>query len=130
MIKIKYLFFIIIVSLLVAGCSQGESKQVADPEPTVELTGEKKEFEITAKNWEFVPDTIEVNLGDLVDLHVISIDVTHGFYLGEFGVNEILKPNKEVDIEFIADKRGTFSFSCSVPCGSGHGRMRGQLIVN
>jgi len=95
----------------------------------VQLTGEIKEFEIIAKQWEFIPSTIRVNLGDRVELHVESTDVAHGFMLPEFGISEYLNPGVDVHIDFIADKTGTFSFSCSVPCGSGHGRMTGQLIV-
>ena len=32
-------------------------------------------------------------------------------------------------VEFVADKAGTFSFRCSVPCGSGHQLMQGTLVV-
>lgn len=129
--KIMLCVVIVLGLLLIAGCSQQVNNETEDnlPEDEVQLTGETKEFEITAKNWEFVPDTITVNLGDMVDIHVTSIDVTHGFYLPAFGINTRLEPNQEEDIEFIADKKGTFSFSCSVPCGSGHGGMSGQLIV-
>ena len=95
----------------------------------VELSGDFKEFEIIAQNWQFIPDTIEVNLGDKVELHIESVDVTHGFKLKDFGVDLTLKPHNDVHVDFIADKKGTFPFFCSVPCGSGHGGMSGQLIV-
>lgn len=98
-------------------------------EKVVVTEGQVKEFIVMAKQWEFIPATIEVNLGDTVKLQVTSTDVTHGFVLSEFGVNERLSPGKVVNIEFVADKAGTFGFYCSVPCGSGHGGMQGQLIV-
>jgi cytochrome c oxidase subunit 2 len=96
----------------------------------IEETGETKEFDIIAKKWEFSPETIEVNLGDKVLLHITSIDVAHGIYLSDFGINEQLPLDQTIDIEFIADKKGSFSFSCNVFCGMGHGSMKGQLIVN
>jgi cytochrome c oxidase subunit II len=34
-----------------------------------------------------------------------------------------------VTLEFVADKAGTFGFSCSEYCGSGHSSMRGRLVV-
>jgi len=135
------LFIILILGMfLIAGCSQdnatspadnddAQDTEVADNHDEVESTGEVKEFEIIAKNWEFSPNTIEVNLGDKVELHIESVDVTHGFRLPDFGINEVLEPHNDIHVEFIADKKGTFAFSCSVPCGRGHGGMSGQLIV-
>lgn len=92
-------------------------------------TGEVKEFDMTAVQWSFDPETITVNKGDTVKLHINSIDVAHGFRLPDFGVNERLELGKTVNVEFVADKTGTFMFSCSVVCGSGHSRMKGKLIV-
>ncbi len=95
----------------------------------IELTGETKEFEIIATNWNFSPSLIEVNKGDKVELHLQSEEGTHGFTILEFGVSETLTPGEDVHTEFIADKLGTFNFFCSVPCGRGHGAMRGLLVV-
>ena len=93
-------------------------------------TGETKEFDVEASNWQFEPSNMEVNQGDKVILNVQSIDTYHGIYLGEFNVNEQLPPGETVRIEFIADKKGVFSFFCSIPCGHGHSSMGGQLVVN
>jgi len=92
-------------------------------------TREVVEIDMIAKQWEFVPGTIEVNVGDKVELHVTSTDVAHGFMLPDFGINERLPVGEDVHITFIADKKGTFLFACSVPCGRGHSGMKGQLIV-
>jgi cytochrome c oxidase subunit 2 len=88
-----------------------------------------KEFNMTAKQWEFIPNTITVNKGDTVVLHIESVDVDHGFAISEFGVDEFLAPGKTVDITLFADKSGTYTFYCNVYCGSGHGSMSGKLIV-
>lgn len=98
-------------------------------EMVVKTVSEVKEFDIIARNWEFVPNIIEVNSGDTVKLNVKSIEGTHGFRISGYDINEILELNQEVNIEFVADKEGTFSFSCSVSCGRGHGGMTGQLVV-
>ena len=104
-----------------------EEKIVLPEEPT----GEVKEFDMIARQWEFSPDTITVNKGDTVILHIKSIDVAHGFSFpsGFGGVDAILEPGKTVDVEFIANEKGTFMFACSISCGSGHTRMIGQLII-
>lgn len=90
---------------------------------------ELKEFTIIAKQFEFIPETITVNQGDQVKLTVTSIDVTHGFLISEYGINERLEPGKTITVEFIADKKGEFSMVCNIVCGSGHRSMRGKLIV-
>ena len=87
------------------------------------------EIDMVAKQWDFTPSTITVNEGDKVKLNIRSVDVTHGFAIFEFGVNERLTPGETTTVEFVADKAGEYTFSCSVPCGSGHGGMRGKLIV-
>lgn len=99
-------------------------------EPAPEKPSNVKEFTMTAKQWSFDPGTITVNKGDRVKLTVTSVDVAHGFALPDFKINERLDPGKTVVIEFVADKTGTFTFYCSVSCGSGHRDMAGKLIVN
>lgn len=90
---------------------------------------EVKIFEITAEQFSFEPDTITVKKGDDVRLIITSIDVIHGFRIEEFGIDETLEPGKTVIVEFTADKTGAFTFYCTVYCGSGHGSMRGRLVV-
>jgi len=101
-----------------------------EPEPEPEEQGNLVEIDVTAKQWEFNPSTITVSEGDTVVLNVTSIDVTHGFTISQFGVSDRLNSGQTTRIEFVADKKGTFTFFCSVFCGSGHGGMRGTLIVN
>lgn len=91
--------------------------------------GSIKEFEMVAKQFEFMPDAIEVNQGDLVKITLTSADVAHGFAINEYGINERVVPGQPTAVEFTADKKGTFTFYCSVQCGSGHGKMRGTFVV-
>ena len=105
------------------------SEQIPTPTETTEEVQETKEFNIIAKQWDFSPSTITVNEGDNVILNIESIDVTHGFSLLSFGVSEQLVSGNTVKIEFVADKKGTFSFFCNVFCGSGHIGMKGTLVV-
>jgi len=115
-------------------CSDGSTVSRTPPEclfaecPIVDEV-QTKTFDITARQWNFNPSTITVNEGDNVVLNIESIDVNHGFFLSTFGVNELLSPGETTNIEFIADEKGSFSFFCNVFCGSGHGSMRGTLVV-
>jgi cytochrome c oxidase subunit 2 len=96
---------------------------------TSSTTGTVQEFTITADQFSYSPSSITVKTGDTVKLHLTSSDVTHGFSLPQFGVNATMQPGKTVDKEFVADKAGTYTFSCSVACGSGHAAMRGTVVV-
>jgi cytochrome c oxidase subunit II len=89
-----------------------------------------KEFTMTAKQFQFDPSVITVNQGDRVRIKITSLDVTHGFALPDFNINQTLEPGKEVMVDFIADKKGEYPFHCSVICGEGHKEMTGKLVVN
>ena len=91
--------------------------------------GTLKEFKMTAYQFSFDPFVIEVNKGDKVRLVVTSKDVPHGITIPEYGINERLNPGEPVTIEFVAGKEGSFSSFCSVFCGAGHEKMKGQIIV-
>jgi len=99
------------------------AEQVAQDLPTL------KEFSLIAQKFEFVPDTITVSRGDTVRMSIESVDVDHGITISAFGVNEYLESGETTIVEFVANKRGEFPFICSVFCGSGHGQMRGMLVV-
>src|SRR5512143_2126081 len=85
--------------------------------------GNVVEINMTAKDWAFDPGTITVHKGDTVKLHITSLDVTHGFALPDYGINEQIVPGQTTDITFVADKSGSFGFRCSVMCGEGHRQM-------
>jgi cytochrome c oxidase subunit II len=135
---LKYLVGLFLISIIaVAGCSgqveeqssSSEANSLQNEQSSPAVGTEVVEIQVTAKQWEFVPDTITVNRGDDVRLSIESIDVNHGIAIPDFGVNAFLKPGEVTDVEFVASKTGTFSFFCSVQCGQGHGSMRGTLIV-
>lgn len=80
-----------------------------------------------AKRFEFSPDLIKVRQNERIKIIAQSLDVPHGFALGE--INKHIEPGKKTVIEFGADKKGEFDFICSVNCGPGHNNMKGKLIV-
>ena len=88
-----------------------------------------KEFKVIAKKYAFVPAEIKVKQGDIVKITLTSEDVAHGLAIKEYGVNVSVKKGEAKKVEFLADKKGTFLFRCSVFCGPGHSGMTGRLIV-
>ncbi|MGE5307769.1 MAG: cupredoxin domain-containing protein [Deltaproteobacteria bacterium] len=88
-----------------------------------------KEIHVEAFKYGYSPDPIVVKKGEHVRILATSRDVNHGFEIKEYGINAEIKKGGKTEIDFVADKAGTFIIKCSVFCGLGHFSMRGRLIV-
>jgi cytochrome c oxidase subunit 2 len=87
-------------------------------------------FTITASRYHFDPPSIEVREGEHVRLLLHSADTTHGLAIEALGVKvTIPKGGEVVSVEFVAGAPGRYVMKCSEYCGSGHRRMRGELVV-
>jgi cytochrome c oxidase subunit 2 len=87
-------------------------------------------IEVVARRFAFEPDLIEVTLGESVRLVLSSADVTHGFEIDGYDIAMVIpKGGESVRLEFVAERAGRFRIKCSEYCGSGHRRMRGELVV-
>ena len=93
----------------------GDSEVVVEvvddtPEPVVDVTGARK-VSITAKKWLFSPHELSVTQGDTVSLTINPEGLDFTFVIPELGVEEEVSGTTVV--EFVANKRGSFDFSCS-----------------
>jgi len=87
-------------------------------------------FEMVASRFRFEPETLQVAEGERVRLTLRSTDTEHGFSLRKLNVKvAVPKTGEPVTVEFVAGKAGTYEFKCSEYCGSGHGRMKGRIVV-
>ena len=84
---------------------------------------------ITAKRFDFSPDSITLKKGEPVVFEITSGDRKHGFSLRAFGVRSDVLPGNVSRIRFTPDKTGKFTFSCDVFCGDGHEDMTGTVVV-
>jgi cytochrome c oxidase subunit 2 len=92
------------------------------PEPRV--------IEITASRFAFEPSTIEVVVGERVQLVMTSADGVHGLEIKKFRVKtEIPRGGAPVTVDFTATAEGRFPILCSEFCGDGHEEMTGTLVV-
>lgn len=91
---------------------------------------ETKVIKLTAQKYEYTPETINVNLGDKVVLEITATDTDHGFGLSAFDIDRNIPEGETVRIEFVADKKGEFTFTCTNFCGWGHFGMEGKLVVS
>jgi len=87
-------------------------------------------FEVTASRYKFDPARIEARQGNVVELALRSADTDHGIAIKAYAVKvAIPKGGETVGVSFVATRVGTFPIECSEYCGSGHKRMKGELVV-
>lgn len=109
--------------LLTAGLFAVLAASLAQEQPEV------REIAITAKKYEFAPSEIRVRQGEKVRLSITALDRKHGFKIEALSIDSELPKGEVVTVEFTASEPGTFPIACSKFCGFGHGKMKGQLIV-
>ncbi len=99
-------------------------------EKIVENAGPVKEFTVTGSSFKFSPSSMTVKKGDTVRVNFKSSGGTlHDFKIDEFDVaTSQLGEDEEEQVEFVADKAGTFEYYCSV---GNHRKMGmvGKLVV-
>jgi len=87
------------------------------------------EVKITARRFEFDPQTITLPKGRPARLIITSEDVTHGFTIDEFKIKIRIEAKETKIVEFTPNRAGRFRIYCSVYCGDGHEEMSGELLV-
>jgi plastocyanin len=103
---------------------------VVTPTPAAVVTSDQTvKFTVTATNLSYAPKQLKVKKGDTVVITLMNAEGFHDFKIDEFEVatNQI-GTDEEEEVEFVADKAGTFEYYCSVGKHRQMG-MVGKLIV-
>jgi cytochrome c oxidase subunit II len=142
--SIKVIFlFLLLISLI--GC-QSENMLLAkkllehnqekykDLPATGEIVNGVRVIKIEAYQFYFKPEVIIVNKGDKVKLVVEAMDIPHGFeiegfHIPDYDTNTVIRPGNPLTLEFLADQEGWWEIICSIYCGFGHSKMKGEFII-
>ena len=89
----------------------------------------RREITVTARDYRFAPDRIEVSRDDLVKLTVRSADHAYSFTIDEYRLSRRIPAGGTATIEFRADQAGTFKFYSNLTSDARHAEMQGQLVV-
>jgi len=110
--------------LAVAAASQyGRAQSTATAQTT-------KEVQMTAKKYEFSPDTVEVPAGTKIIFKITALDREHGFEIENVKDSCVkIKKGETATVEYLAEKAGTVEFRCCSYCGFGHGKMKGKIVI-
>jgi cytochrome c oxidase subunit II len=106
----------------VAGLSRAQA-QAQDQAP------ERRDLTITARDYRFSPNRIEVSRDDLLRLTVKSEDVAYGFTIDDYRVSKRVPAGGSVVLELRMDREGTFPFYSNMTSDARHAQMRGELVV-
>ncbi|HTQ68261.1 MAG TPA: cytochrome c oxidase subunit II [Solirubrobacteraceae bacterium] len=103
------------------------------PSPVAKPSGPKLPVQVIAQQWEFTyryptyggveTPHLELPRGQMVELHVTSLDVIHSFWAIQLGVKADANPQVD-NIAFVKPTDlGRFEVRCSELCGIWHGQM-------
>jgi cytochrome c oxidase subunit 2 len=73
--------------------------------------------------------TLKLPLDAPVELRITSLDVTHSFWVPEFGQKQDAVPGSITKLVITPDKNGTYPVICTELCGLGHAVMRSRAEV-
>jgi cytochrome c oxidase subunit II len=104
-------------------------RRVLAAQATQDQAPTRREFTVTARDYSFSPNRVEVQQDDLIKLTVQSADNAYGFTIDDYRVSKRVPAGGSTVIEFRADRPGTFAFYSNLSNDSRHAQMRGQLIV-
>jgi cytochrome c oxidase subunit II len=76
-----------------------------------------------------VSATLKLPLRKTVELRITSLDVTHSFWVPEFGQKQDAVPGSVTKLAITPDRTGTYPVICTELCGLGHALMRSRSEV-
>jgi cytochrome c oxidase subunit 2 len=94
-----------------------------------EPTEQEQVIKVSAKKFDYTPDTITLRKGVPVVLEFTTQDVVMGFNVPDLGARADILPGQVARVRLVPDKVGTFEFHCDIFCGSGHEQMSGTIVV-
>lgn len=88
----------------------------------------RRDVAVTAQDFRFSPDKIEVTQDDLVRITVTSRDVAYSITIDEYRLSRRVPAGGSTTLEFRADRTGTFTFYSNMS-DARHESARGALVV-
>jgi len=95
------------------------------------------QINVTARMWQWgfeypnglKTDTLYVPVNKPVRVDLISLDVSHAFFIPAFRVKKDVYPNRKNDAWFVSDKVGRYDIACAEYCGLKHAYMYSAVHI-
>ena len=91
--------------------------------PAIRAQQPDRTIEIHAHRFSFEPSEITLKRDEVVQLRLVSDDVTHALLVPGLNINQEIKKGKPVDLTVKPATAGDFRGQCGRFCGGGHGSM-------
>jgi cytochrome c oxidase subunit II len=121
MMKFKSSLWIVASTVIVGLAAGGIAFESAAQSPKV--------VKIAVKKFEYDPATVTLKKGEPVVLELTTLDRLHGFSSPDLNLHADVAPNKTMRVELTPTKAGSFPFLCDIFCGTGHGDVKGTIVV-
>ena len=109
------------------GASPESEGRPADVE--VDVLGLQFAWIFTYPQSGIVSGELHIPAGQEVQLNIKAQDVLHAFWVPQFRLKQDAIPGRTVELRFKPEVPGTYPIVCAELCGSYHGAMRSQTIV-
>jgi cytochrome c oxidase subunit 2 len=96
---------------------------------TVDVTGMQYAWLFNYPETGITTGELHVPVGQDVQLNLAAKDVIHSFWVPQFRLKQDAIPGEHTELRFVATKIGSFPIVCTELCGSYHGSMRTQVVV-
>lgn len=85
-------------------------------------------FSVAADKDAFSPDTIIVNVGDVVHINFTAVDKAYDLTIPDYGMKQTVNKGETKALEFQTVAAGKFMFYCDL-CGGLNSEVKGYVIV-
>ncbi|AZB71850.1 cytochrome c oxidase subunit II [Synechococcus elongatus] len=99
------------------------------PDVTVNVKGLQFAWIFNYPDQNIIAGELHLPLGKSVQLDIEAQDVIHAFWVPQFRLKQDAIPGEQTRLQFTPTQVGTFPIICAELCGSYHGAMRSQVIV-
>ncbi|OKH33701.1 cytochrome c oxidase subunit II [[Phormidium ambiguum] IAM M-71] len=111
------------------GVGASPEEQGQTPDLNINVTGLQFAWLFNYPETGVTAGELHVPVGREVKLNISANDVIHAFWVPEFRLKQDAIPGRETQLRFTPKKPGTYPVICAELCGSYHGAMKTQVIV-
>lgn len=111
------------------GVGASPEEQGQTPDLNINVTGLQFAWLFNYPDTGVTAGELHVPVGREVKLNISANDVIHAFWVPEFRLKQDAIPGRETQLRFTPKKPGTYPVICAELCGSYHGAMKTQVIV-
>ncbi|MFB2876809.1 cytochrome c oxidase subunit II [Floridanema aerugineum] len=114
---------------LALGVGASPEEQGQNPDLNINVTGLQFAWLFNYPDSGVTAGELHVPVGREVKLNISANDVIHAFWVPQFRLKQDAIPGRETQLRFTPKIPGTYPVICAELCGSYHGAMKTQVIV-